>query len=177
MRNGAGDPVTGLRHSSGEPDGLPLTRSEVTFPDAPTSGSDSWNLDSRPGVDIALRAGIVPCAGDRTVGTQAKGVSGTRRYRDDILPIADVALLVAVVSGCEDPSGCRDSDGVVAARGQRHCVFPLIDVARSGGPVPGRKDPPVAPVEVTPRAATVKSSRRIAAVIRSSQHVMRVNRN
>src|SRR6266568_2415038 len=132
----------------------PVSRSE---PDGPAiwpqarpgflsrcSGSGSWNLDSRPGFDVALTAGIVPCAEDRTVGAQAKGVSGTRRHRDDVLPIADVALPEAVVSGCEDPSGCRGSDGVIAARGQRHRVFPLIDVARSGRPVPGREDPPVA---------------------------------
>ena len=91
------------------------------------------------------RTGIVPRADDRTVGAQAKGVSGPRCQRDDVFPVADVALPVAVVSGCQDPSGRRDSDGVIAARGQRHRVFPLIDVARSGRPVPGREDPPVAP--------------------------------
>jgi hypothetical protein len=92
------------------------------------------------GADVIATA----CADDRTVGTQAKGVNGTRRHRDDVPPIADVALPLAVVSGCEDSSGRRDCDGVIAARGQRHRVFPLIDVARSGHPVPGRKDPPVA---------------------------------
>ena len=103
------------------------------------------------GADVIATA----CADDRTVGTQAKGVNGTRRHRDDVLPIADVALPEAVVSGREDPPGRRDCDGVIAARGQRHRVLPLTDVARPGHPVPGRKDPPVAPesdgVQVTGR--------------------------
>ena len=92
--------------------------------------SGSWNLDSRPGADVALMVGIVSRTDDRAVGAQAKGVSGTRRHRHDVLPVADVTLPAAVVSGCEDTSGRRDPDGVIAARSQRHHLFPLTDVAR-----------------------------------------------
>ena len=101
-------------------------------------------LDSRPGADVALTLGVVPCADDCAVGTQAKGVRGTGRHGDDAAPIADFALSAAVIAGRKDPPGRRDPHGVVTACAQRHYVFPLIDVARSGCPVSGRNGPPVA---------------------------------
>jgi hypothetical protein len=47
------------------------------------SDSGLWNLDSRPGLDVALAAGVAPCADDGAVGPQVEGVSGTRRHGDD----------------------------------------------------------------------------------------------
>jgi hypothetical protein len=83
------------------------------------------------GLLVALKAGIVPCAEDRTVGAQAKGVGGTRRHRDDVPPTANLALPVADVSRCEHTL-VRMPWLRRCGSCPRHHVFPLIDVGRSG---------------------------------------------
>jgi hypothetical protein len=72
-------------------------------PRLPIRCSGSWNLDSRPGIDVALPVAVVSGCEDSSGRRGSDGVVAARGQRYRVFPPADVARSGRPVPGRKDP--------------------------------------------------------------------------